>query len=68
MKILLVLKHWQLFILLSISIIFPANTTVGQIINSIWFPLNLIWDYTIIKTVYKKIKVDNKNYKQLFQF
>lgn len=59
MKILLKLKHWQMFTLLFIPMLFPAYTTIGQIVNLLWFSLFLTWIYTIAKTAYKQLKADH---------
>lgn len=68
MKILLKLKHWQLFILLFVPMLFPANTTIGQIINLLWFPLFLTWVYAIAKTAYDQLKDDNNLKINYFNF
>ena len=47
MKILLRLKHWQMFLILFLPFIFTDDTTVGQIVQIVWFIIYFGWVYTI---------------------
>jgi len=47
MKILLQLKHWQMFLILFLPFIFTGDSTVGQVIQIAWFAIYLGWIYTI---------------------
>src|SRR5690554_4628977 len=56
MKALLLLKPWQLFILLFVSLLVPSDHIIGQIITFIGLLLYITWVYTVGATAFNRLK------------
>ena len=68
MKILLKLKHWQLFLILFIPALFPTNILIGRIFQLVWFGIFALWIYTIGTTAYQKLPAGHKVQIKYFRF
>jgi hypothetical protein len=55
MRILLRLKHWQIFLTLFLPFIFQADSVFGQILWGLFFVIYLAWIYMIGATAYTRL-------------
>lgn len=56
MKLLLTLKHWQLFLIFVLPMVITTDSFISRAIQFIWFLLLLAWIYLIGTTAYEKLQ------------
>jgi hypothetical protein len=66
MNLLLQLKHWQIFLLLVLPLMFQDNHTTGQVITIVWTFIWTAWIYSIGTTAHEKISKEYKISKTYF--